>query len=51
VSSYTYSGDDFLGPEECGDCGGSGRIYIHRKTGTVAAYPGGPLMGRLPAQK
>ncbi len=50
VSSYTFDGSDFLGPEECDDCGGYGVVWVHRKTGTMAQYPGGRLMGRRSIQ-
>ncbi len=33
-------------PEECGTCMGSGYIVKHKKTGTLAKYPGGPFVGR-----
>lgn len=41
-------GGDFYGPKECGGCNGSGVYFRHRRTGTLAAWPGGPLMGREP---
>lgn len=47
VSQYTHSGDDFLGAEECRDCGGKGYIFLHEKSGILAEYPGGSLVGRL----
>lgn len=47
VSGYTLGGTDFVGAEECDDCNGGGVIYIHRRTGTIAEYPGGRLLGRL----
>lgn len=33
-------------PIECRDCGGSGHYAKHIKTGTLAQYPGGPLIGK-----
>ena len=33
-------------PEECRDCGGSGRYALHVASGALAAYPGGPFIGR-----
>jgi hypothetical protein len=33
-------------PIECSECGGGGFFYLHRKSGVIAQYPGGPLMGR-----
>jgi len=45
VSSYTFGGGDFNGPDECRDCGGSGHIWRSRK-GALAQYPGGPFVGR-----
>ena len=44
VSGYTFSGDDFLGAEECRHCS-SGRIWRY-PSGALALYPGGPLCGR-----
>ena len=37
-------GGDF--PEECSDCGGSGTLFHHLKSGVLADYPGGSLRGR-----
>lgn len=50
VARYTLGGSDFDGPEECEDCNGSGVQWVHRRTGTIAQYPGGPLMGRHAAK-
>lgn len=36
-----------LEPRECGLCRGTGNYFVHRKTGTVADYPGGPLNGKM----
>lgn len=44
VSDYGFSGRDFLGPKECEDCWGSGKLWI-RPTGHCFAYPGGPARG------
>ena len=38
-----------VSPEECDHCAG-GVQWVHARTGTVAAYPGGPLQGRIPPQ-
>ena len=46
-SSYTWDGSDFLGPEECPRCGGSGDVWVSSKD-RLAQYPGGPLMGSAP---
>lgn len=32
-------------PDECRTCGGSGRIALHRRSKTLALYPGGPFCG------
>jgi len=32
-------------PYECRSCGGMGMVARHIKTGSVAAYPGGPFLG------
>ena len=32
-------------PDECSDCGGSGKIWKYRG-GAIARYYGGPLLGR-----
>jgi DnaJ-class molecular chaperone len=32
-------------PEECRDCGGSGRVWQYL-SGALARYPGGPFVGR-----
>ncbi len=34
-------------PRECRDCGGSGIVFHHVKSGVLALYPGGPFLGRL----
>ena len=34
-------------PQECNHCWGSGFIALHKKSGVLALYPGGPLLGRL----
>lgn len=34
-------------PRECRDCGGAGVIWRHEQSGTLAAWPGGPLLGRV----
>ena len=44
-----YSTGDFEGPKECDDCGGGGAYWVHRESGLVALWPGGPWRGRLPA--
>jgi hypothetical protein len=31
-------------PDECERCGGSGVIYLHRKSGVTAKWPGGPFI-------
>jgi len=33
-------------PRECGDCGGSGAIFRHIKSGVLAQYPGGRFLGK-----
>jgi ribosomal protein S27AE len=33
-------------PRECRDCGGSGMMALHKQTGRIADYPGGPFRGR-----
>jgi len=33
---------DFLGPKECGSCGGNGQYWVTPK-GRHALYPGGPF--------
>lgn len=43
----SYDMDGFLSPDECSDCGGAGTI-IRYDSGVLAAYPGGPLLGREP---
>lgn len=34
-------------PRECRDCGGSGFLIVHKRTGRIADYPGGPFRGQL----
>ena len=34
-------------PRECRDCGGRGFLCVHKHTGRIADYPGGPFRGRL----
>lgn len=46
VSSYTGSGDDFLGAAECKTCNGSGKLS-QSSGGAIAQYPGGPFVGRV----
>lgn len=46
VSDYGAFGLDFEGPAECDDCGGNGSIVRYVKSGVLAQYPGGPLLGR-----
>jgi len=38
-------------PRECKDCGGSGRLFLHVKSRVLADYPGGPLRGRMEAER
>ena len=33
-------------PIECKQCRGNGYYCVHIKTGTMALYPGGPLLGK-----
>ena len=33
-------------PKECSRCSGSGYIYRHKKSGVLAEYPGGRLLGQ-----
>jgi len=35
-------------PITCPRCRGSGDIWVHVPTGTIALYPGGPLVGKEP---
>ena len=35
------------GPVECSSCNGTGRYFIHLKSGVEALYPGGPFLGKL----
>ncbi|MFW6173108.1 MAG: hypothetical protein ACOC5T_05130 [Elusimicrobiota bacterium] len=37
-------------PKECRSCGGSGVLYRHKKSGTLALYPGGPFAGKSEKQ-
>ena len=39
-----YSAYDFEGPGECGECGGSGSLFI-RPSGHLFQWPGGPACG------
>ena len=47
VAVYSY--DDFEGPGECVDCGGSGQLWI-RPSGHLFEYPGGRAKGSWPGQ-
>jgi len=33
-------------PDDCGVCGGCGFLYVHKKSGAIAQYPGGRFTGR-----
>lgn len=33
-------------PVECDNCAGSGFVWKHAKSGALAAWPGGPFLGR-----
>ena len=44
----SYDMDGFLSPDECPDCGGAGTI-VQYESGAIASWPGGPLLGRVPA--
>ena len=33
-------------PRECSNCKGGGSIFHHLKSGVIAEFPGGPLLGR-----
>jgi len=46
VSGYTIGGTDFLGPEECNECGGNGTQYMY-SNGSLAMFKGGPMRGRI----
>ena len=46
-----YSHNDFEGPGECSSCDGRGNIFIHKKSGVMAAWPGGPFLGKLTNQE
>lgn len=37
-------------PRECQECGGTGVIYRHNKSGVLALYPGGPFVGKGDAE-
>lgn len=37
-----WGGDE---PRECDDCGATGWLAVHRPSGVLADYPGGPLRG------
>jgi hypothetical protein len=43
----SYGANDFLGPAVCDKCEGNGILFLHKKTNTLALYPGGPLCGRM----
>lgn len=34
-------------PRECNTCNGVGTYAFHKKSGVIAMYPGGPLLGRM----
>jgi len=42
VSHYTFTGDDFLGAEECSHCAGTG-VQWRTPQGRYVLYPGGPF--------
>lgn len=42
VASWSFDGPM---PDECGDCGGSGRNWLY-PSGLLARYYSGPLLGR-----
>lgn len=42
-----WGGDE---PIECRDCAGTGVQYLHLRSGVIAVYPGGPLLGRIDKQ-
>ncbi len=44
-----YSANDFEGPGECQECGGTGTLFVSEKD-RVAMYPGGPLRGTDPGR-
>lgn len=33
-------------PEECDSCAGSGVIWRHKASGSLAQWPGGPFLGK-----
>ena len=33
-------------PVECNICGGGGFLYVHKKSGAIAEYPGGRFVGK-----
>jgi len=35
-------------PRECKSCNGSGSLALHKPSGRIAHYPGGPFVGRMP---
>ena len=37
-------------PRECDDCGGSGVVFVHLRSGRLALWPGGPFAGRVDAR-
>jgi DnaJ-class molecular chaperone len=39
----SYSWNDFIGPEECDRCAGSGQYWVTPK-GRHVLYPGGPFV-------
>ena len=41
-SDYDYWSGDFMGPKECGSCGGNGQYWISPR-GRHVLYPGGPF--------
>jgi len=47
VSRYAADNGDFLGPEECPECGGTNRLFV-TPTDRLAMYPGGPFRGMEP---
>lgn len=38
-------------PRDCEHCKGQGYYYVHKASLVMAEYPGGPLLGRLPANE
>lgn len=43
VSTWSFGVKE---PDECPDCGGSGRNWVYPR-GAIARYYGGPLIGRM----